>query len=404
MTYIAKGSFYLLIICFVLIPSSILLPIKLLCIFGAVAFWVLAFLLGNKQVSREEIFFVFLFVAWLLFSAFYAMGDQEYSDKIILRAFISYLSLFLLFLILASYVRFGYLSVADIKRAFCACLSLYCITKLVVIFLPAFLGVPASVVAGFFDTGFLVEYRSSEQQFLRIATSNDLMIPFALTFLIFGEVFKSKIVLAVIISLLLATSVLTFTRYVWLATVVPLLFFVATSNLRVRLFSISLFLVSLFYISLMFGSSSGESGVAREVTVRAFDSASIGVKEAQSQKLLDLYSESPFWGFGIGSYDKNYIRSSDFPFIYETQWVSILVQAGILGSTIILFYVFFPIFAHLYGKGYRYTKECFCFCLVYFLFLLSGITNPNITLLNSAFIYFLAYAVLVHRERKVVYG
>lgn len=77
MTYIAKGSFYLLIICFVLIPSSILLPIKLLCIFGAVAFWVLAFLLGHKQVSREEIFFVFLFVAWLLFSAFYALGDQE---------------------------------------------------------------------------------------------------------------------------------------------------------------------------------------------------------------------------------------------------------------------------------------------------------------------------------------
>lgn len=390
----SKYTFNLLMAAFVLVPSSILLPLKLLCIALSAVSWVLWAILADARFSGRDVLTVLAFPLWLLVSAVFTFYSQLFSADIILRALISYVSIFILFVVCLVHLRYDLVSYGDVKRVFCICLVLYCAIKLFVMFIPLALGMSVKEASLLFSAGFLIEYRSEEQQFLRVATSNDLMLPFGLIILIFNRVFQSRILQAGVILLFLITSILTFTRFIWIACIMPFLFFFAMTTMgrKFQIASVGILLFPVFlHLSSLLGIGDIEVGVLSEIFVRAFDSTSLGVKEIQAARLYEMFSEAPIFGYGVGSYDKGYIRSGDLPFIYETQWISFLVQGGVVGVAVTLFYLLYPVMKILLKSNGVISKECLAFLGVYVLFLLSGFTNPNISALSAAMIYFLAY-------------
>ncbi len=69
------------------------------------------------------------------------------------------------------------------------------------------------------------------------------------------------------------------------------------------------------------------------------------VRLIQFQMLIEKWKESPWYGFGYGSYADNYLRNNEKPYLYEMLLPSFLVQVGLIG--LLVWAAFFSYIAYL---------------------------------------------------------
>ncbi len=115
--------------------------------------------------------------------------------------------------------------------------------------------------------------------------------------------------------------------------------------------------------------------------------------------LLTFFSQSPIFGWGIGSYIHNYVRDSSLPFSYEVQFLLLLAQFGI-SFLLFIFYVFMD-YLRFFIVSNRNKKNIF-FGLVFFVFYMaSSFTNQYLTS-SSSLSLILVIALLRCSEKSVI--
>lgn len=75
------------------------------------------------------------------------------------------------------------------------------------------------------------------------------------------------------------------------------------------------------------------------------------IRTTQIVYLLDAIKSRPLFGYGLGAYLKDYIRSSASPASYEAEYLSFLLQFGIIGFCLIIL----PIISVFYLESVRKT-------------------------------------------------
>lgn len=123
--------------------------------------------------------------------------------------------------------------------------------------------------------------------------------------------------------------------------------------------------------------------------------ASDHIRLEQATALINLFFESPYFGFGIGAYDANYIRSIENPFSYEKQILSFLPKIGFMGIAMIFFGFSYAI--------YRFLRERNIIGLFSLsLFVLAGWFNPYLYSSNVVLLYAFILIMLFsnHKQSK----
>lgn len=119
------------------------------------------------------------------------------------------------------------------------------------------------------------------------------------------------------------------------------------------------------------------------------------IRSEQTAVLINLFFESPYFGFGIGAYDSNYIRSITNPFSYEKQILSFLPKVGFIGMVMILSGFLYAI--------YRFLRDYNIIGLLSIsLFILAGWFNPYLYSSNVVLIYAFILIMLLndHKQSK----
>ena len=121
--------------------------------------------------------------------------------------------------------------------------------------------------------------------------------------------------------------------------------------------------------------------------------ASDHIRLEQTTALVNLFFESPYFGFGIGAYDSNYIRSITNPFSYEKQILSFLPKIGFIGIVIMLLGFLYAI--------YQFLREYNIIGLLSIsLFVLSGLFNPYLYSSNVVLIYVFILIMLSYQKQS----
>ena len=117
---------------------------------------------------------------------------------------------------------------------------------------------------------------------------------------------------------------------------------------------------------------------AIQTFVDGFSSSSHGVikRENNASALINLWSNSPFWGNGLNSYAIDSIASSTTKWSYEVVYIALLAQTGIFG--VLLFFI--PLIYIVRGLiiNYKNEKNSIYVGIVIGLiaFVICGSTNP----------------------------
>ena len=59
------------------------------------------------------------------------------------------------------------------------------------------------------------------------------------------------------------------------------------------------------------------------------------IRRMQFHRLTELIGKQPLFGYGVGSYDRGYVRSPQMPYSYELQLLSFVLKFGIVGFALI---------------------------------------------------------------------
>lgn len=380
--FIFKISLFLLLI----IPASLGTSAKLI-------FIVCLFLLCFLKRLNEKQFVLFILISILnLFFLVYSLTRINLIDDLSIRAFLSYqgVTLTTFALVWGSH---------DIKKeiifkVFAIGISLYCLIKLVLIFTPQF-----SFLAAM-NPGFVMDLR--DPSFLRIATSNDILLPFAFFLVLNKKFFNLKLgfyLSTICLIVIVIVGVLTFTRYIWMSMLVVALCYMVFS-LKFEMLNLNRFKFIVTSITLMVSIMPlyfvlDVKALTKFIFIRFADLYSIHIKTEQAGYLITGFANAPLLGAGNSAFIDNYIRYERLPFVYETQWIAVLYQFGLIGAITIATLLFLPIFPILkYVLTHlKFPKASLVIFILYILFLLSGFTNPNLFTLNSSVVYFIVYLV-----------
>lgn len=127
------------------------------------------------------------------------------------------------------------------------------------------------------------------------------------------------------------------------------------------------------------------SNIYESLMYRIFSQETIesdSIRDVQSEILFDNISNNPIIGKGLGYYDPGFIRSDSAKYSYELEYLSFLMQFGILGFILIILMLIYSFYLMIDFKianiNFRY--------LLYFNFLfwmIKPIFNPNFLSSNS---------------------
>ncbi len=167
-----------------------------------------------------------------------------------------------------------------------------------------------------------------------------------------------------------------FSRYLIAVFFIGIFLYAYTrKNLSKLIISVLPFLFIIFYLF--------HDTIMAFIELRFFSNAneiSDDIRSEQTGALINLFFESPYFGFGIGAYDPNYIRSIVNPFSYEKQILSFLPKIGFIGIAMILLGFLYAIYKFL-----REHNIIGLLCISLFIF--SGWFNPYLYSSNVVLIY-----------------
>lgn len=164
--------------------------------------------------------------------------------------------------------------------------------------------------------------------------------------------------------------------YYILAIIVAIITFFVLANIGV-------FDVKEYYTMLLEGFDfSGKQSVDPGAMIRA----------DQFNKLIESWSEKPFFGWGYGAVSPTITRSDVTPFIYELSYIALLFQTGIFG-----FLIYFGLIGWIYYKLFRLRRFSDILMNNYIIsylvglttFLFANATNPYLYAFDHMWVLFL---------------
>jgi hypothetical protein len=220
----------------------------------------------------------------------------------------------------------------------------------------------------------------------RLQTSMDILTPFLMLFLFTSDElkvhlkpqFKNAYVIISLIAILLS-----FSRFLFFVAGCSIFFYWMTLSGRkiVKRFSLSFLVVCALCTWI------GWDKVYKVVEVRFFSEAveeSDSVRVQQIRALMNEFDKAPLLGGGLGSFAPDYIRDETNPHAYEVQWVSFLMQFGLIGILLMMIPILLITIQYLTRP---FTRLKTAYLLLFFLWILSGFTNPFLISLASGILY-----------------
>ncbi len=189
------------------------------------------------------------------------------------------------------------------------------------------------------------------------------------------------------VALLCFSSLYTFSRFIWISTVLAALLgsFIARRDKIVLLYlSISAAATAYFFpvlsalVTLRFSTAlAGSSDIERTWQI-------VGLKQ--------FFWDAPLFGHGMGSYILNLKRSVDTPYVYEVQIGALLVQFGIVGMCLLA-----GLLINFYRKAFdlRRGKRAYQAAVLLLLldFIAAAFFNPDLLASLSAVSYGLIFVL-----------
>lgn len=264
----------------------------------------------------------------------------------------------------------------------------YCTLKLAAVFLHI-LGVID--IWDILETfGFRVMKMSIFGVLQRLQSSLDISTPFILLFVLQSEQLGfhlSRRLKAFYIAVSLLSNLLAFSRF---------LLFVYAVSFSLYLMTLSLpriakgILLACIALATCIGII-GEENVRTSIHQRFFSQAntfSDRTRIDQYNALMNEHDKAPYLGKGLGSFSSELIRDNDLKHSYEVQWIAFLMQFGIFGIILLLIPLGMIAFRFL---QYPLTRINLSFLCLFFLWVLSGFTNPFLISLQSGIMYTLFF-------------
>ena len=286
-----------------------------------------------------------------------------------------------------------------ILHAIFVCLVLYATLKVSIVVLSLVGAVPASALISFIE-GIMpgvVFQKFDGSNYLRFATSSDVISVYFISFYILGG-FPFRVSKALFFAALIATAaniVLSGTRALILFFLICLVIKAFMLLRRQSKLILSFVPLAIFGSALGFDLVSGFLRSGSAFATRLLDWHSLKIKLEQSIFLVKSISESPFLGRGAGSPaiidGSKYLRHSEFQFVYENQWLAVINQFGLLG-----FLIFCAPIYTIAAQLVRGRKVDFVF-VPFLIFLITGFTNPNLTIISSSLI-FATFGLIFYRK------
>lgn len=381
--------YYLLFVIGLLLPSDgthgILSPKSLAFLLASASIAALilikqAFKISHLLLGVFICLYLAFIIAWMIIGA--ANPVTQWSGSVDqAKLFLITLSvpLFTAYLKLENFIDCRYLIRIIILSNFA-----YCLAKLILISLHVLGILDVWNLLG--STGFKVMSMKIFSNLERLQTSVDISTPFIFMFVLFSNrlgVALSPKIRGIYLAVATISNFFTFSRFLLFIQAAAFCLYILSLNTRqfLRVLAVATTLIAISVISI------GLDNASASIDQRFFSSAnarSDDMRVDQIHAMLDHYNESPYLGAGMGAHAPKLIRSPIQFHIYEVQWVSFLMQFGLLGI-LFLFLMLLTLAAPLLTPPFSRTK--FAFLALFGLWILSGFTNPFLISLQSGIIY-----------------
>ena len=190
--------------------------------------------------------------------------------------------------------------------------------------------------------------------------------------------------------LLLFSVVVSFTRYLWLYSVVAIFLACLSGGTNsMRASTLAAGLVAILLLS--FGD------IIIELVELRFSSDVAGASDIerviQIDSLYRWFLDAPIFGHGLGAYTRETIRSELLPYSYEVQLLALLGQIGIVGCTILA--VILGCFYWSAVQSLKNIRSTIFIGVLLVMWVGGGIFNPNLFSSAAAVIFAAFWAMLV---------
>ncbi len=115
-------------------------------------------------------------------------------------------------------------------------------------------------------------------------------------------------------------------------------------------------------------------------------SVSDDIRENQSRYLVEKFGENIFLGNGIGAYSKDYIRSLEAKYSYEKEYLSFLMQLGLLGFLLIIVFSIYIFYRMLSIRRIKSLDIKIIFIFNFVFWAIKPFFNPSFLSSNSGII------------------
>lgn len=366
-----KSSFFIKTTIYLLVLRSPLIIASILC-----------YLLTHKKIFAKFTLSIIPFLIFLVVAALYSMqmnndmGNISGQGRDILLAIIV-----ALFLIECGRYDIGNRKI--IYNSLKICLSLIACGKIFIIVFSVITGISAidiiTWITQVWDIN-MMKMGVGDTFITRLQIPMDSLVPFMLYFitkdLILGRGgFKTKI----IFTLLAISLALTLSRSFWAQGVLFIGLAVLLEARISKIFKI-LALSTLVIAIIMFLTPLGDvifAIIESRLNNQNANAASDLERDYQNNALLNAISTHPLLGHGMGYYIPNVLRSTTTPYLYESQTLSIIMDFGIIGvSILLLIFLSTCISNALNVSSKKRVKNLIMPLICFSIWLLSGSVNP----------------------------
>ena len=193
----------------------------------------------------------------------------------------------------------------------------------------------------------------------------------------------------VIYLLLFCSALLSYSRYIWLSmAIIFSLWLITQKNIKIIIISALLLLLAITYVTYY------KSDLIEERFASPLVTLSDKIRDEQTNAILNKIQNHILLGGGFGTYIPTLIRDEKLKYLYEEQWLSFVMQTGLLGIIFILILALsIPILSINQYDGFKLIAALF-----YMLWLSSGLFNPYLISATSGSIF--SYFIIIFVNKK----
>lgn len=327
---------------------------------------------------------LFLILSAAMISMFVSYSDATYALSIQLKYAMTFLSTLYIIWIFYHCLANGLLDEAFIIKAAIYAFMVYSVAKIVTNTLIALEIVQITLLDSAIRQTLGTTFVRSSLIFglIRINLPPDFGIPIVLFCVLTAPKLKLEIPRFVLIacSVLLVISVIfAYSRFIWAATFLAVLFATLIVGRR-------LFVTFAVMTTVMIGAAATNQAIVAAVENRFFSSAveqSDSIRENQQVALMQSIVETPLLGKGLATYVPWLVRSKNSPYSYELQILATTMQFGLVGVVPIMLFLISLISLIRSRDVLVFTA----ICATYFAWVVTGLTNPSLIGRSAAMVF-----------------